>query len=252
MMKPYIVKEIRDRGSVVKRMGPEVLNSSVASRSTIGKARKMLEGVCENGTGKLIQSKIVKLAGKTGTAQISSGQGGYGKGLYLASFVGYFPAEKPVFSMIVTVNKPQGAYYGGAVAGPVFREIAEKVYAVHQKIDPGEEETSGDDQLPEIKSGITREVIRVMNDLNIDYEGGKPSTYFTRVKTEGNSVCLAENPVDGKCVPDVRGMGAKDAVFLLEKAGLQVRMSGIGKVKNQSLLPGYRFKKGQTILLKMG
>jgi cell division protein FtsI (penicillin-binding protein 3) len=254
MMKPYIVREIRDKGSVEKRIGPEVLNSSIASRSTIGKARKMLEGVCENGTGKSIQSKIVKLAGKTGTAQISSGQGGYGKGLYLASFVGYFPAEKPVFSMIVTVNKPQGAYYGGAVAGPVFREIAEKVYAVYQKIDPEKEDMSEVDQLPEIKNGITREVIRVMKDLDIDYEyeSGKPSTYFTRVKKEGGSLRLAENPVDGECVPDVRGMGAKDAVFLLEKAGLQVRLSGIGKVKNQSLLPGYRFKKGQTILLILG
>jgi len=156
--------------------------------------------------------------------------------------------------MIVSVYKPQGAYYGGAVAGPVFREIAEKVYAVYQKIDPEKEDMSEVDQLPEIKNGITREVIRVMKDLDIDYEyeGGKPSTYFTRVKKEGGSLRLAENPVDGECVPDVRGMGAKDAVFLLEKAGLQVRLSGIGKVKNQSLLPGYRFKKGQTILLILG
>ncbi len=143
IMKPYIVREIQNKGDVVKRMGPEVLNSSIASRRTINKARKMLEGVCENGTGKAIQSKILKLAGKTGTAQISSGQDGYGKGLYLASFVGYFPAEKPVYSMIITVNKPQGAYYGGAVAGPVFREVAEKVYAIYQKFDLKEEERTG-------------------------------------------------------------------------------------------------------------
>lgn len=251
IMKPYIVRQIQDKGDVVKRFGPEVLNSSIASRSTINKARKMMEGVCDNGTGKAIQSKIIRLAGKTGTAQISSA-GGYAKGLYLASFVGYFPAEKPVYSMIVTVNKPQGAYYGGAVAGPVFREVAEKVYAIHEKFDQKKEEEPDGTNLPDIKSGITREVVRVMNALDIDYEGKKPSTFLTKIKSADNAIQLVENPLDKERVPDVRGMGARDAVFLLESSGLQVRLSGIGKVKSQSLLPGYRFKKGQTIVLKMG
>jgi cell division protein FtsI (penicillin-binding protein 3) len=252
MMKPYFVREIRNKGDVVKKMGPEVLNSSIASHSTIKKAQKMLEGVCERGTGKSMNSKIIRMAGKTGTAQISSGNGGYGKGLYLASFVGYFPADNPVFSMIVTVNKPQGAYYGGAVAMPVFREVAEKVSAIYLKYDQKKNEAPEIAAVPDVKSGITRDVIRVMNELDIDYEGKKPKTDLTKTSRGEEGITLTENPVKSERVPDVRGMGARDAVYLLEKTGLQVRISGVGKVKNQSLLPGYKFKKGQTITLTMG
>lgn len=252
MVKPYLIREIVDKGDVVERKGTEILNHSISSRSTIKKAQSMLEGVCDFGTGKSIQSEIVRIAGKTGTAQISTGQGGYGKGLYLASFVGYFPAENPEFSMIVTVNKPQGAYYGGVVAGPVFREIAEKVYAIHQKFSNEEEEEPETPGFPDIKNGYTRELIRVMNSLDLDYEGRKPKTMLAKTEKGEEGILFRENPVEEDKVPDVRGMGARDAVYLLEKSGLQVRMSGIGKVKRQSLQPGYKFRRGQTITLIMG
>jgi cell division protein FtsI (penicillin-binding protein 3) len=237
---------------VVKKMGPEVLNSSIASRSTIRKARKLMEGVVERGTGKDMKSKIIRLAGKTGTAQISSGHGGYGKGLYLASFAGYFPADKPAYSMIVTLNKPQGAYYGGAVAMPVFREVAEKVFALFQQFDESREEEPLQAALPDIKNGVTRDIVRVMDELDIDYKGRKPGTNLTKTVKDGDNIRLKENAVSENRVPDVRGMGAKDAVYLLESSGLLVRVSGIGKVKTQSLLPGYKFKKGQTISLTLG
>ena len=252
MMKPYLVREIRNKGDVVRRIKPEVLNGSVASRSTIKKAQKMLEGVCENGTGKSIASDIVRIAGKTGTAQIASSQGGYGKGLYLASFVGYFPAEEPVYSMIVTVNKPQGAYYGGAVAGPVFREVAEKVYAIHQKYAQNEETKDDVTAFPGVKNGMTRDIIRVLRSLDLDYNGQKPKTLLTKAEAGEEGIFLRENPVSEDQVPDVRGMGASDAIYLLESAGLQVKMSGIGKVKQQSIMPGNPCKKGQTITLTMG
>lgn len=253
MVKPWIVREIQDKGDVVERMGPKTLKHAVASRSTIKKAQKMLEGVCDHGTGKSIQSDIVRIAGKTGTAQISSG-GGYGKGLYLASFVGYFPAEEPVYSMIVTVNRPQGAYYGGAVAGPVFREVAEKVFAIHQKFNTLEEEEEEDapEPLPDIKNGNTRDVVAVMRSLDVDFKGRKPRTPLAGIEKDTEGIALKEIQIRENQVPDVRGMGARDAVFLLEKSGLQVRISGIGKVKSQSLLPGYKHKKGQTITLTMG
>jgi len=166
--------------------------------------------------------------------------------------VGYFPTDKPVFSMIVTVNKPQGAYYGGAVAGPVFREVAEKVYAVYQKFDEKELEEPEVAGAPDVKSGVTRDVVRVMNSLDLDYKGKKPKTYLTRTVSGEEGISLKENRITEERVPDVRGMGASDAVFLLESSGLRVRVSGIGKVKRQSLLPGYKFKKGQTITLIMG
>jgi len=252
MMKPYFVRQIQNKGDVVESMGPEVLNSSIASRTTIRKVRDMLVGVVEEGTGKEMKSKIIKMAGKTGTAQISTGKGGYGKGLYLASFVGYFPADDPVYSMIVTVNKPKGAYYGGAVAMPVFRETAEKVFAVFQHIDESSPEEPEIAMLPDVKNGYTRDVVRVMNELDIDYKGRKPKTELTKTVKDGEVIKLKDNEVAEDRVPDVRGMGARDAVFLLEKSGLQVRVNGIGKVRNQSLLPGYKYKKGQTITLTMG
>lgn len=154
--------------------------------------------------------------------------------------------------MIVTVNKPQGAYYGGVVAGPVFREIAEKVYAIHQKFSNEEEEEPETPGFPDIKNGYTRELIRVMNSLDLDYEGRKPKTMLAKTEKGEEGILFRENPVEEDKVPDVRGMGARDAVYLLEKSGLQVRMSGIGKVKRQSLQPGYKFRRGQTITLIMG
>ena len=129
MVKPRLVKEIRDNGILVKRFEPQVLNPMIASRETIGKAKAMLEGVCEHGTGTTIQGKYFKVAGKTGTARVATSSSGYSAGMYLASFTGYFPAENPEYSLIVTFNNPRGAYYGGSVAGPVFKEISEKVYA---------------------------------------------------------------------------------------------------------------------------
>ncbi len=257
MMKPFIVREIQEKGDVVKRTGPEVLNSSVASHDAIRKARKMLEGVCIRGTGKHLRSDLVTIAGKTGTAQVSAGQGGYGKGRYLASFVGYFPAEKPVYSMIVTVKNPQGAYYGGSVAGPVFREVAEKVYAIHLKYDKAlqeaeEESLAARRELPEIKSGRTRDLLTVIRELDLDYKGQKPATDYVKIREQENSWALADNPVAENLVPDVKGMGAQDALFLLESAGLQVRLTGIGRVRNQSLQPGYKFRRGETILLTLG
>lgn len=252
MMKPWLVREVQDKGDVVKRWGPEVLKYSVASRSTVKKAQKMMEGVIENGTGKIIRSQIIRLAGKTGTAQISGGKQGYQAGLYLASFAGYFPADDPVYSMIVTINRPRGAYYGGSVAGPVFREVAEKVYAIHQKFNEEEFEDPEEPVLPDIKNGYTHDVVRVMDALDIDYKGRKPKTTLARTKEEENTIRLEANPIEENQVPDVRGMGAKDAVYLLESNGLRVNLSGVGKVRRQSLQPGYKFKKGQTITLTLG
>jgi cell division protein FtsI (penicillin-binding protein 3) len=154
--------------------------------------------------------------------------------------------------MIVTINKPRGAYYGGAVAMPVFREVAEKVYAIYQQFDESKQEEPEVPALPEVKNGYTRDIVRVMDALNIDYKGRKPKTDLTKTVKDGEEIRLNENQVSEERVPDVRGMGARDAVFLLESSGLQVRVSGIGKVKSQSLLPGYKFKRGQTIKLTMG
>ena len=164
MVKPRLVKEIRDNGVLVRQFKTEVLNPMIVSKETLAKARKMLEGVCETGTGRSLRNEWFSIAGKTGTAQIASGVGGYQKGMYLASFVGYFPADDPQYSLIITVNNPRGGlYYGGSVAGPVFSEIAERVYATRQLQESEQEPDQYDEKysLPEIKKGNPENIHRI-------------------------------------------------------------------------------------------
>jgi cell division protein FtsI (penicillin-binding protein 3) len=253
MVKPSLIEEIRDNGIVVKKFKEEVINPMIVSKETLGKAQKMLEGVCENGTGKALNDSILKIAGKTGTAQIVK-NGKYGEGLYLSSFAGYFPAQNPMYSMIVTINSPKGAYYGGAVAGPVFKEIAGKVFA--QKIGiPEPKKPEKKDQAPdtlEIKNGFERNIARVLNDLKIDNIPGKSDQELVEIKNNHGIVSLVGREVKPDEVPDVTGMGASSAVYLLEKKGLKVKIEGIGKVVTQSLPAGTKYINGDLIFLTLG
>ena len=254
MIKPHIVKEVRENGALVKKYKTEVLNPMIASRETIGKAQAMLKGVCVNGTGKGLNSEYFNIAGKTGTARIATSSEGYNAGMYLASFVGYFPADDPKYSMIVTFNNPRGGgYYGGSVAGPVFKEIAEKVYAFQvladQPIEDNEDEKSA---MPGIKKGQAENILEVVNALKLKNVEGEPDSEWVNVEVKNDKVTITDNKIPEGKVPNVQGMGASDAIYLLEKAGLQVRISGIGKVKKQSLTPGGNYLKGQTILLTLG
>ncbi len=253
MVKPMLVKEIRDRGMLVKEFKPEIINPMIVSKETLGKAQKMLEGVCETGTGRSLQNPYFKIAGKTGTAQIATGMGGYQKGMYLASFAGYFPADKPKYSMIVTFNNPKGAYYGGSVAGPVFKEIAEKVYASEIIIDEAEggKNSKKGECLPDVKKGDPKCILRVAEELDLGNIKGDPETEMASAQKKGGHVVLAGESVAPGVVPDVRGMGAGNAIYLLENAGLNVKIKGIGKVKSQSLKPGAKYKSGQTVYLTL-
>ncbi|MDD2381214.1 MAG: penicillin-binding protein [Mariniphaga sp.] len=255
MVKPMLVREIRDKGMLVRQFKTEVLNPMIATRETVGKAQKMLEAVCETGTGRSLQNPWFKLAGKTGTAQVATGTSGYQKGMYLASFAGYFPVDDPKFSLIVTINNPRGgAYYGGSVAGPVFKEIAERVYAVRNLFEEPSDEQETPEMLitPDVKNGAVDCILRVAEDLNITSITGKPTTTLASVKKQNDMLMLDEMEIPAGLVPDVRGMGAADAVFILENAGLRVKMKGLGKVRIQSLQPGTRLTRGEFVYLTLG
>ena len=252
MVKPRLVREIRDNGTLVKRLKPEVLNPMIVSKETLGKARKMLEGACETGTGKTLNNPFFKIAGKTGTAQIAVGQEGYEKGMYLASFAGYFPADNPKYSVMVTFNNPKGGYYGSSVAGPVFKEIAEKVFAMQILSDkiPEEKKIEGS-KLPNVKKGNPEDILKIAKELDLDNIIGEPTSYLASVKKEENQIVLSENKISAGIVPDVRGIGASNAVFIMENAGLRVKVKGVGKVKIQSLPPGSKYWNGQTVYLTL-
>jgi cell division protein FtsI (penicillin-binding protein 3) len=258
MVKPKLVSEIRDNGILIRQYKTEVLNPMIATRETLGTAKKMLEGVCETGTGRSLQNPWFKIAGKTGTAQVATGTSGYQKGMYLASFAGYFPADNPGYSLIVTVNNPRGgAYYGGSVAGPVFKEIAERVYAARHLFEDSSQKPEENDSLhmpdiPGVKNGTTDHIIRIARELQFEKIIGQPATALASVKKQNDMIMLNDLEIPSETVPDVRGMGAADAVFILENAGLRVRIEGFGKVMEQSLAPGSGFTRGEYVYLTLG
>ena len=209
------------------------------------------------GLAKPAGSKQFAVAGKTGTAQISQGVSGYKSGRvnYLVSFCGYFPAEAPKYSCIVSIQKPGLPASGGLMAGSVFGKIAERVYAKNLRFDIRSAIDSTTNVIPTVKSGNLNEALYALNSLNIptqhqlNKEKGKE--LWGHVQATPSVIILQNQGKDSSTVPSVIGMGAKDAVYLLESKGLKVRLNGVGRVKSQSIAGGSRIIKGQTILLTM-
>jgi cell division protein FtsI (penicillin-binding protein 3) len=254
MVKPKFVKEIRYHGKLVRRFDTEVLESSVCSRSTLKKVKRVLEGVVESGTAKNLKNPQIKIAGKTGTNQIYNKKYGYRSSSevsYQASFVGYFPADDPMYSCIVVVNSPsRNVYYGNMVAGPVFLEIARKVYATSVAMHPMIASTDSLD-VPYTKTGNRKELRSVVRELDIPVENDRVKADWVNTEKKPEAVVFTRHSVIEGLVPNVVSMGAKDAVYLLENAGLHVRLLGRGSVRSQSIPAGTRINKGEQIVLEM-
>lgn len=263
MVKPRFIKEIIKNGIVVKKFSPEIINPAIVKPSTVQKAKRMLEGVVERGSGKGLNITAFKVAGKTGTAQIAIAGKGYGSAgnhIYQASFVGYFPAEKPLYTCIVVINSPSnGTYYGALVAGPVFKEVAEKVYS--NSLDFQTEINTGKmpllSKVPEMIKGKKQDLDYVLADLNIPFKNiVTESNWTANSKTDSTRITLQgvdlESQLKKGMVPNLQGLSAKDALFLLENNGLNVKLLGFGAVKKQSLEVGTKFFKGSQIVLILG
>lgn len=237
MMQPYLVSEIRKGDEVKKKFEPRVLKDMIASGENIKKAKDMLEGVVLQGTAKSLQSKAVTFAGKTGTTRVNyANQAEYAK--YNASFCGYFPAEDPLYSMIVVVYEPKGVYYGGYVAGPVFKKVAEKVYALKTNTARSINDTMFMAvNMPGTARGFRNDFDNVFSYVGLKYNQKTKADWAVAEPTE-KSMEINEKQISTTKIPDVRGMGARDAVFILENLGLKVNIHGLGKVVNQSILPG--------------
>ncbi len=256
MVKPMFVKELRYHGKVVKRFETEVLESSVCSRSTLRKVRRMLEGVVENGTAKNLKNDQIAIAGKTGTNQIYNKEYGYksdSEVSYQASFVGYFPADKPLYSCIVVVNSPsRDVYYGNMVAGPVFLEIARKVYATTTNMHLAvREQKQGVADFPYSKDGNRDALRKVLSELDVPVANKNVHADWVNTEKKEDAIALEERQLIEGLVPNVVSMGARDAIYLCEKAGLRVKMRGYGSVRSQSIPPGNRARKGDQIILDM-
>ena len=258
MVKPKFVKSIVKDGQVIEEIPTEVLNPAIASPKTIEQIQTILEKVVSEGLGKPAGSKQFHVSGKTGTAQVSKGSGGYKNGTmqYLVSFCGYFPSEAPKYSCIVAIQKSGLPASGGLMAGSVFSEIAERVYAKHLAQDLKEAKDSTAILTPDVKHGNMASAQYILDAIDIEtvtterYDKTKPS-WGNVTHNPNQNITLASNEVSDKKVPRVIGMGAKDAVYLLESLGLRVYLSGMGKVKSQSIPPGNTLQKGKTIQLKL-
>lgn len=258
MVKPRFVRAVRRNGEVVREFPVEVLKEQICSPKTLKDIQEILELVVSKGLGKKAGCRDFKVSGKTGTAQVAQGAKGYhgGRMKYLISFCGYYPSDHPKYSCIVAIQKSGLPASGGGHCGPVFSEIAQRVMAKGVYRDVSEASDSMSVFVPDVLDGNMDATEQVLEELGIPFrqdwdteEDGK--IVWGKAENSGNSVALISNNTPMEIVPDVKGMGAKDAVFLLESRGLRVRIEGVGRVVSQSLPPHSKYKKGQTIHIKL-
>ncbi|RNL54261.1 penicillin-binding protein [Pedobacter jejuensis] len=250
---PIFVKEIRRLGNPIEQFKAKVINEQICSDVTLSKIKKMLEGVVTEGSGKqIVYNPLYKIAGKTGTAQVADANKGYkANKQYQASFVGYFPADKPKYSLIVVINDPKGAYYGATVSGPVFREIADRIYASDmQMYNDVPTRLVGNTIIPPTKSGQSKATQKVYKAFGFKPLFASKSEYYNTIDTSAGTIFQENNERKG-VMPNVSGMGLKDALYLLGNAGLKTRVTGSGKVIRQSVQAGVKVGKGLQVDIQL-
>lgn len=257
MVKPKFVKAIARNGEIVEEYPTEIVNPKICSDETLQQIQTILRKVVSEGLAKPAGSKQFSVSGKTGTAQISQGKAGYkANGVsYLVSFCGYFPSEAPKYSCIVSIQIPHGPASGGLQAGSVFSRIAERIYAKHLVKNIAQAKDSTAVLIPDVAQGDITETAYVLKQLNVKSNSASIPYSFNPVwgkaKTTDSYVELSTAQPDKKRVPNVVGMGAKDAVYLLESYGMKVHLSGVGKIHAQSIPSGSMVRKGEYITLTL-
>lgn len=257
MMKPYLVSSIREYGVEVKKIDPQVLVEKICSEQTLKQVKECMLEVVNNqhGTARKLKDSTYQIAGKTGTAVTALNNKGYNKGnkIYQASFIGYFPAEQPKYTIAVVIqnSKESRMVYGADVSGTVFKEISDRIYGSYISTKKYIMASKPDSSLYHYW-GARNEFSSILSYLNMPFIDSANTGYWRYLQVRNNAGTMNEktNP-SGAIIPDVTGMGLKDAVYLLENMGLRVTAAGRGKVINQSLVAGTSFNKSQTINLTL-
>ena len=259
MMQPRFVKQLVKDGQVIKEYEPVVLKEQIAKPKAIKTMQTILEHVVSQGLGKKAGSKSFKVAGKTGTAQVADQYGGYHSGTtrYWLSFAGYFPADNPRYSCIVCLKKSGLPASGGGMSGVVFHHIAEGVMAQNLKLSVEDARDTTSRFIPDVKNGNVMAADYVLGHLgvktNVNWDGsyanGNP-VWGTAVP-QAKNVQLTQISTQRNIIPDLTGMGARDAVYLLESRGVKAIIKGRGKVKSQSIYSGTSIKQGMACELYM-
>jgi cell division protein FtsI (penicillin-binding protein 3) len=252
MVRPMFIQEVRKPGGVVDKKNPIVLRDNICKPEVIEQCKKMMEGVGEKGgtAEEAFRNSPFKVAGKTGTCRLWK-NGVYLEDHYRASFVGYFPAENPKYSCIVVIEDPQGVYYASKVAAPVFKELAAKIYATNLDIHGDNLVKSAQANIPTFRPGRGKQgrlLSQVMN-LPLRMLDNGSEWYYPSI--ENNVLSLASMTVKEGVVPNVMGMGMRDAVLALEQSGYKVKVRGYGHVNAQSISSGTALKKGSLIVIQL-
>ena len=257
MMRPRFVKQVVKNGEVLMDFPPVVQREMICKNpETVKMMQTILTHVVSQGLGKKAGSKSFKVAGKTGTAQIWNRFGN--TAAYLLSFAGFFPADNPRYSCIVCIQKSGLPASGGGMSGVVFHHIAEGIMAQDVKLSVADARDSLSIMLPDVKNGNLLAADYVLSHLGIKTDNNWSGSYtegnpiWGNAVFKNNTVQLAKGQSYAKnLIPDVLGMGARDAVFMLESRGVSVRLTGRGKVVGQSLPAGHEIKKGDICNLKL-
>ncbi|HZE86329.1 MAG TPA: penicillin-binding protein [Puia sp.] len=268
MMRPWLVNSIQESGITTKVNAPVTAVEKICSDETLRQLKECLEGVCKDQGGtaaKVFAHSFYKVAGKTGTALVANGKKGYAEHIYQSSFAGYFPADNPKYSCIVVIkNKPFAEKFVGAkVAAPVFKELADKLMSTDP--DPG---TPGPvtpaapnpaTHMPDRKkdsaqfyyAGATGDMKAAAQVFSIDYQDSMGKNEWGHLYASNDRPVMSRQSVSRQMMPDVKGMGLKDALYLLENMNIRVLPDGKGKVRSQSITPGTALKKNETVIIQL-
>lgn len=253
MMKPYLVNSIKEYGKDVQAFMPKVLNSNAIRKDAIPAITDAMNAVVERGTGKKLKNPYYSICGKTGTARVSDGNTKYSDRVYHASFIGFFPKENPQYTIAVVVRTSRNSrnYYGGLLALPVFQQVANRLYATHVQTPKSYVNTDSLHNMPSLKNVRNDQMSMIAKVLGVK-TNKSDATWLTDVKPQGakNWSSQALSVRKGE-VPNVKGMGLRNAMYLLENKGLRVIPVGKGKVATQSIEEGTAIRKGQTITLHL-
>jgi cell division protein FtsI (penicillin-binding protein 3) len=253
MMKPYLVNAIVQEGKAIKEFVPFELEKSICSQGTLKQLKSCLEGVVEYGTARSLRPDFYTIAGKTGTALVANGKKGYSEKIYQSSFAGYFPADAPKYSCIVVIKNKAFAdkYYGAAVAGPVFKAIADKLMTIDQSLYASYKHPIKKDSTISKYAGAAEDFKLIAKQTGIKINSTGKTRGMAKLET-GLLPAIAVQAVEAGIMPDLKGFGLKDALELLERQQLLVVAVGKGKVIGQSIASGTQVYRGQTIYLDLG
>lgn len=258
LMKPYLVNEIRDYGVTVRKFEPQVLVNKICSDVTLEQARECMRAVVDSteGTGhRYLFDRNYSIAGKSGTAVSAQNNSGYKQGNkeYQSSFMGYFPADNPRYSMAVVIqnSKESREYYGAQVAGTVFKEISDQIYSHYISNVPAPL-LSSKDSLGVRFRGLKSDLVSILNYLNIRTVDSSGNEKWAGLAVKNDKAVLrpaTDVNKNKRAIPNVAGLGLKDALYVLENKGLKTSVSGRGRVVSQSIPAGTVFNKGQKITI---